>query len=197
MFKARASYSAVGEPSLDKNALKTYRPVSNLPFLKRVVLHQLVEHIANNDLLELKQSAYRQHHSTEIALLHVTNCLLCSTDHGQVSIRTLLDLSDAFDTIDHDMLLMRLSTTFGVTDLAFQWLRFYIIDKFMTFTLNSITSEPKRLDFDVPQDSVLGPFLFVLYTHLLSEIVLDLTITNFLTILSCSTQPLLLILTWF
>ena len=91
------------------------------------------------------------------------------------------------------MLLMRLSTTFGVTDLAFQWLRFYIIDKFMTFTLNSITSEPKRLDFDVPQDSVLGPFLFVLYTHLLSEIVLDLTITNFLTILSRSTQPLLLI----
>ena len=126
MFKARASYSTVGEPSFDKNALKNYRPVSNLPFLskllERVVLHQLVEHIAYNDLLELKQSAYRQHHSTESALLHVTNCLLCNTDQGQVSILTLLDLSDAFDTIDHDMLLMRLSTTFGVIDLAFQWL---------------------------------------------------------------------------
>ena len=152
MFQARASYSTVEEPSLDKNALKKYRPVSNLPFLskllKRVVLHQ--EHIANNDFLERKQSAYRQHHSTETVLLHVTDCLLCNNDQGQVSMLTLLDLSDAFDMMDHDILLMRLSTTFGVTDLAFQWLRSYITDKFMTFTVNDITSEPKRFDFGVP-----------------------------------------------
>ena len=64
-------------------------------------------------------------------------------------------------------------TVFGVTHLAFQWVRFYITDRLTTFTVNDITSEPKRLDFDVPQDSVLGPFLFVLYTHLLSQIVLD------------------------
>ena len=98
--------------------------MSNLAFLskllERVVHHHLVEHITNNDLLELKQSAYRQHHSTETALRHVTNCLLCNTDQGQVSILTLLDLSAAFNTVDHDILLIHLSTTFGVTDLAFQ-----------------------------------------------------------------------------
>ena len=75
------------------------------------------------------------------------------------------------DTIDHDILLMRLITTLGVTDLALQWLRAYITDRFMIFTVNDITSEPKRLDFGVPQGSVLGPLLFVLYTHPLSEIV--------------------------
>ena len=84
-----------------------------------------------------------------------------------------MDLSAAFDTIDHDILLMCLSTTFGVTDLAFQRLRSYITDRFMTFTVTNITSEPKRLDFVVPQGSVLGPLLFVLYSHPLSQIILD------------------------
>ena len=81
------------KPSLDKNALKNYRAVSNLPFLsklvKRVVLRQLVERITNNDLLELKQSTYRQHLRTETDLLPVTNRLLCNTDQGQVPILTL------------------------------------------------------------------------------------------------------------
>ena len=104
------------KPGPDNNAQRNYRPVPNLPFLskllERVVLHQLVEHITNYHLLELKQSAYRQHYSTETALLHV--CLLCNMDQGQVSILTLLDLSAAFDMIDHDILLTRLSTTFAL-----------------------------------------------------------------------------------
>ena len=151
--------------------------MSNLPFLsklvERVVLHQLVEYTTNNDLLELKQSACRQHHSTETALLHITNCLLCNTDQWQVSILTLSDLSAAFEMIDHDILLMRLGITFGVTDLTFQWLRSYITDRLMTITVNDITSEPKRLNFDVPQCSVLGPLFFVLCTQPFSQIVLD------------------------
>ena len=141
--------------------------------LERVVLHQLIELITKNNLLELKQSAHGQHHSTETALLHVTDCLLCNTDQGQVPTLTLLNLSAAFDTIEHDILLIRLSTTFGVTALAFQWLRSCIIDRFMTFTVNDFASEPKRLDFGVPQGSVLGPLLFVFYTHPLSRIVFD------------------------
>ena len=124
------------KPSLDNNALKVYRPLSNLPNLskplERVVLHQLVEHITNNDFLEVKQSGYRQHHSTETELLPVANCLLCNTDQGQLSILILLDLSAAFDTTDLDTLLTRLSTTFGVTDLAFQLLRSCLTDRFMT-----------------------------------------------------------------
>ena len=156
---------------------KNYRPVSNLllllsKLLERIILHQLVEHTISNNLLELKQSAYRQHHNTETALRHVTNYFLGNTDQGQVSILTLLDLSVAFDTTDYDVLLMRLSTTFGATDLAFQWLHSYITDRFMAFTVNNITSEPKRFNFGVPKGSVLGLWFFVLYTHPLSQIVL-------------------------
>ena len=68
---------------------------------------------------------------------------------------------------------MRLSITFDITYLAVQCLHFYIIERFMTFIVKDITSEPKRLDFGFPQGSALGPLLFVLHTHPLSQIVLD------------------------
>ena len=103
---------------LDQNTLKNYRPVSNLPFvskiLERVVLKQLNSHLASNNLLEKHQSAYRQGHSTETALLDVISTLLENADNGKVSILSLLDLSAAFDTIDHKILLKRLETTFGI-----------------------------------------------------------------------------------
>ena len=91
-----------------KKKKKNYRPVSNLPFLskvqEKVVLHQLRGHLLSNNLSETFQSAYRAHHSTETTLLDVTKCLLASADDGRVSILTLLDLSDAFDMLDHRIL---------------------------------------------------------------------------------------------
>ena len=110
------------KPSLDQNMLKNYRAVSNLLFLskllERVVLLQLTDHVSRNDLLARNQSAYCQKHSSETALLHITNCLLESTDQGRVSILSLLDLSAAFDTIDHSILPERLHTTFGISGSA-------------------------------------------------------------------------------
>ena len=135
------------------------------------MLLQLNDHVSRNDLLERNQSAYRQNHSTETALLHITNCLLESTDQGRVSILSLLGLSAAFDTIDHSIFLERLHTTFGISGSALQWLRSYILDRFQVVVVNSISSTPQRLDFGVPQGSVLGPLLFVLYTQPVSRIV--------------------------
>ena len=99
-----------------------------------------------------------------------------------------MDLFAAFDITDNGILPMRLSITFDITYLAVQCLHFHIIERFMTFIVKDITSEPKRLDFGVPQGSALGPLLFVLHTHPISQIVLltlDLAFTDFLTILSC------------
>ena len=174
-FKQALVRPLLKKPSLDQNMLKNYRPVSNLSFLskllERVVLLQLTDHVSRNDLLERNQSAYRQNYSTETALLHITNCLLESTDQGRVSILSLLDLSAAFDTIDHNILLERLHMTFGISGSALQWLRSYILDRFQVVVVNSISSTPQRLDFGVPQGSVLGPLLFVLYTQPVSRIV--------------------------
>ena len=105
-----------------------------------------------------------KNHSTETALLQITNCLLESTDQGRVSILSLLDLSAAFDTIDRSILLERLHTTFGISGSALQWLRSYILDRFQVVVVNSISSTPQRLDLGVPQGSVLGPTLTIPYT---------------------------------
>ena len=95
--------------SLDPNCLKHYPPVSNLPFLskvlERIVLKQFLQHLQSHSLLEPFQSVYRKCHSTETALLRTVNDLLQASDSGCVSILSLLDLSAAFDTTDHNILI--------------------------------------------------------------------------------------------
>ena len=105
------------------------------------------------------------------AIFHITNCLLESTDQGRVSVLSLLDVSTTLDKTDHSILLERLHTTFGISGSALQWLRSYILDRFQVVVVNSISSTRQRLDFGVPQGSVLAPLLFVLYTQPVSRIV--------------------------
>ena len=97
------------KPNLDQEDLNNYRPISNLPYLskllERVVAAQLVKHINNHDIAEQFQSAYRKFHSTETALTYVTNNILNSLDRRNSVFLVLLDLSAAFDTVDHKKLL--------------------------------------------------------------------------------------------
>jgi hypothetical protein len=103
---------------LDSDALSNYRPVSLLSFLskllERVAAKQLVAHLESQSLFASVQSACRAAHSTETALLKVLNDLLTSVDNGDAVILALLDQSAAFDTIDHGILLVRISARFGV-----------------------------------------------------------------------------------
>ena len=102
---------------LDAEILKNYRPVSNLSFLskliERIVCVQLVNHLDKNGLYEVFQSAYRQLHSTETALLRVQNDILQAVDSRGGAILVLLDLSAAFDTIDHEKLIRTLDIYYG------------------------------------------------------------------------------------
>ena len=113
------------KPSLDYQEFKNFRPISNLTFLskviEKVVALQLVDYIDNNGLCEVFQSAYLAHHSTETALLRVYNDIAMSIDNQKSVVLVLLDLSAAFDTVDHSLLLARLSTRFGICDQALDW----------------------------------------------------------------------------
>ena len=95
--------------SLDETIPSNYRPVANLPFLsklmERVVLRQLINYLQSNSLLPEMQSAYRRGHSTETAVLRVHSDLVDAIEKGDFALLTLLDLSAAFDTVDHDVLL--------------------------------------------------------------------------------------------
>ena len=163
------------KPSLCKDDMKNYRPVSNLSFisklLEKAVATQINSFIDMTDSNNPFQSAYKQHHSTESALLKIHNDVLIAMDKGRVTALTLLDLSAAFDTIDHDILLNRLENWFGITGTALQWLKSYLSDRFQQVKLNNSLSSKAPLSFGVPQGSVLGPLLFTMYTSPLSSII--------------------------
>ena len=161
------------KPSLDKNYLKNYRPVSNLTYLskliERAILNQLSPHLNENKCFSDFQSAYRQYHSTETALCRIYNDLLLNVQNSFISLLILLDLSAAFDTIDFDLLLKDLYDS-GIRGTALKLLESYLKDRFQKVSVLDSTSEPLELHFGVPQGSVLGPVLFSLYSSKLAKI---------------------------
>ena len=116
--------------------------------------------ITSSPLFNPHQSAYRQGYSTETALLFTFNNIRQSADRGKSTILVSLDLSSAFDTIDHHLLLERLRTMFGVTGPALNWLRSYLTDRTQLVKQGDDLSAPMLLQTGVPQGSVLGPILF-------------------------------------
>jgi len=175
IFKIAHVKPLLKKTNLDKENLKNYRPVSNLPFLskilERLVLKQLLSHLKLNSLEETFQSAYREHHSTETALVRVVNDLLNLIDQGSCSLLSLLDLSSAFDTIDHGLLLKRLQTTYGISGTALKWFESYLYNRRQVIVVDEFKSVEFRLECGVPQGSVLGPVLFVLYVGPLSGVI--------------------------
>ena len=173
---------------LDDNDLRNYRPVSNLPFLsnilERVVLLQLQSHLCANSLFEIRQSAYRKYHSTETAVLSVLEGLLTKSDEKLVSVLALLDLSAAFDTLDHAILLRRLESTFGISGLALSWFESYLSDRTQSVVVDGLMSTSVPLVFGVPQGSVLGPVLFTLYSQPLSDVIAFTAVTITVTLMT-------------
>ena len=117
------------------------------------------------------QSAYRPRHSTETALLGMVDNILAALDNSEITALTLLDLSSAFDTIDHQILIQRLQTVFGFRDNVLSWVQSYLSARTQSVAVNGMCSEPSTLKFGVPQGSVLGPVLFIMYTQPLSAVV--------------------------
>ena len=135
-----------------------------------MVSARLHEHIALNGLAEKTQSVYRQHHSIETALTCVSNDILLSLDQGKAVVMVLLDLSAAFDTVDHATILSRLKHAFSIKGNALKWFRSYLNNK-MQYTIISDASSPGiKLTCEVPPGSVLGPQRFSLYTVPLAAI---------------------------
>ena len=131
--------------------------------LEKVVLSQILPHINCNKLLSDFQLAYRPHHSTETALLKVTNDLVSAMDDGKTSVLVLLDLSAAFDTTDHEILLHHLHYVFGYGDTVLFWFQSYLENRTQTVVVHGKHSTPASIHQGVPQGSVLGPILFTLY----------------------------------
>ena len=126
------------KPTLDPDDLNSYRPISNLSFVskfvERAVAGRFVRHCEEHHLHPAKQSAYRRFHSTETAVLVVYNDIVRAVDSGQLVPLVLLDLSSAFDTVDHDCLLTILRNRFTVEGRAMDWFQSYLTERTQTFT---------------------------------------------------------------
>ena len=163
----------IKKSSLDKDLLKNYRPVSSLTLLsqvvEKVVVGQLLQHLDRQNMLEPLQSAYRKHHSTEMVLLSVCTEISSALDNRQDTLLVLLDLSSAFDTIDHRSLLNRLCERFGLCGVEHQWMTSCLQDRSQRAVIGRASSESRILTAGVPQGSVLGPLLFSLYVQPIGE----------------------------
>jgi len=162
---------------LDAKELKNYRPVSNLTFASKlvetVVSLRLVSHLNAHSMMPQLQSAYRRHHSTETALLKVLSDVYAAIDCQHVILLVLLDLSAAFDCVDYDILLRRLYLKFGICGTALEWMSSFLIGRSQQVYYKERLSVKLQLLFGVPQVSVLGPLLFLLYTAELFDVITE------------------------
>ena len=118
-----------------------------------------------------KRLTIAANHSCETALLRVQNDILKSIDDKKCVVLLLLDLSAAFDTVDHKILLHRLRSRFGIKGKALLWLQSYLTDRSQSVQIDGSTSSTRPLRFGVPQGSVLGPLLYLLYTAPLGDLI--------------------------
>ena len=114
-------------------------------------------YLTSADLLPPLQSGFRRGHSTESAVLTVLSDILLTVDRGDFAALILLDLSAAFDMVDHDILLQRLESSFGIVDVALDWFRSYLSSRTQFVRCRASGSSPVPLVCGVPQGSMLGP----------------------------------------
>ena len=161
--------NALVHPLLKKPGLelvnKNFRPISNSQFTSKLtekaVAIQLQNHMLENGLFPEMQSA----------LLKVKNDILMNMDTGHVTLLVLLDLSAAFDTVDHDTLIHRLQSLLDLRGSALQWFRSYLRGRSQQVTINGALSKTFGLECGVPQSSCLGPLLFTIYAGKLFSII--------------------------
>ena len=176
------AHSAIIKPllkkkTLDKNVLKNYRPVSNITVLgkliEKIACARLTEHMDHYNLADSHQSAYRAAHSTESALIKVKNDIMLSIDCKKAMLLVLLDLSAAFDTIDHKILVSRLSKRIGVSGTALDWFQSYLEGWTSRVEIAGNLSKPITANFGLPQGSVVGPIGYSIYTLPVGDIARD------------------------
>ncbi len=173
-FKQARVSPLLKKPALNPALLENYRPVSLLPFiaksLERVVFNQLSLFLAQNNILDNNQSGFRSGHSTETALLSVTEALRLARAASKSSVLILLDLSAAFDIVNHQIL-MSILRKMGISGTALLWFESYLSDRSFRVSWRGEVSKSQLLVTGVPQGSVLGPLLFSIYMSSLGSVI--------------------------
>lgn len=145
-----------------------YRPISILPIVKkiseRIVYNQLYNYLIRNNLLSKNQSGFRSNHSTVTSLLHSTNEFYTNADNGMVTGVIFIDLKKAFDSVNHEILLRKLDL-YGLKGMTLRWFGSYLSNRFQKSLVNTKLSNKAQILCGVPQGSILGPLLFLMFIN--------------------------------
>ena len=151
----------------DNKSFRNYRPISLLStiskFFERVAFNQLYNYLTSNGLLYESQYAFRKYHSTELAASEFTDRIRQEMDKKKIPFSIFLDLSKAFDTLDHTVLIQKLHY-YGIRDTALNWFRSYLTKHTQYVECNGVSSI-KKIETGVSQGSILGPLLFIIYMN--------------------------------
>ena len=153
---------------------KNYRPISLLPLVSKIfekIIHaQTQAFLDENKILYKFQSGFRKNHSTDTSLLYLNDIILRGCDEGLFTGMILIDLQKAFDTIDHEIFLQKLKFI-GFRETAIEWYKSYLEDRYFVVNVEGSTSQKAELNCGVPQGSILGPLIFLIYVNDMSQAV--------------------------
>ena len=156
----------------DPHLVDNYRPISVLPAIskvfERVVINQLYDYMHKNKLLYASQYGFRKIHSTELASVELVDRIRLDIDKGKIPLSVFLDLSKAFDTLDHSILLKKLRF-YGILGTSLQWFSSYLMNRKQLVDCDGTFSTLINLTTGVSQGSILGPLLFIIYMNDIHE----------------------------